>query len=139
VALAESIIADRCQSYLYFKEKIFMDRSKKEKNYVSTKVLIEKCGKHFKKLSLSISPRIGKPLVTEDLFAETQQWLKARNDILHGFAKANPKYPTINTVDFHHNAIQAAEDGLRLTKFISKWHKQQLKINNKNNSNARRD
>ena len=47
VAVAESIIADRCQSYLYFKDKAFMETWENEKRYVSTKELIDKCCKNF--------------------------------------------------------------------------------------------
>jgi hypothetical protein len=130
VAVAESIIADRCQSYLYHKETDFMESREKEKKYVSTNEMLQKCGKHFKKMSLSISPKTGKPLITKDLFAECQVWLKKRNNILHGFAKSKPGKSTINVVDFHHLAIAAAEDGLRLTKLVNKWHKQQLQITN---------
>ena len=131
VAVAESIIADRCQSYLYFREKDFMENCAKEKGYVSTKVMLEKCGKHFKKLALSISLKTGKTLTTNDLFADCQQWLKKRNEVLHGFAKSKPKESTINVIEFHHNAIATAEDGLRLTKLVSKWHNQQLQKTNK--------
>ena len=59
VAVAESIIADRCESYLFFKEKEFMVSREKEKGYVETKVMIDKCGKHFKKLSFTIKPKSG--------------------------------------------------------------------------------
>jgi hypothetical protein len=131
VAVAESIIADRCQSYLYYKERDFMEIREKEKKYVTTKEMLDKCGKHFKKMSLSILPRIGRPLNTEDLFTECQLWLKNRNYILHSFAKSKPKSSTLNVVEFHRQAIIAAEEGLRLTKLISKWHKQQLQRTNK--------
>jgi hypothetical protein len=131
VAVAESIIADRCQSYLYFKEKGFMETREKEKRYVTTKELIDKCGKHFKTLQLTIKPKTGKEIGCKDLFGECQLWLKERNNILHGFAKSKPREGTKNIVEFHHNAIDAAENGLRLTKLVSKWHKQQLQITNK--------
>ena len=42
-----------------------------------------------------------------------------------------PSEGTKNIVEFHHNAIDAAENGLRLTKLVNKWHKQQLQITNK--------
>ena len=131
VAVAESIIADRCQSYLYYKEKVFMETREKEKRFVSTKELIDKCGKHFKTLQLKIKPKTGKEIVCMDLFGECQLWLKERNNILHSFAKSKPSEGTKNIVEFHHNAIDAAENGLRLTKLLNKWHKQQLQINNK--------
>ena len=131
VAVAESIIADRCQSYLYFKEKEFMETREKEKRYVSTKELIDKCGKHFKTLQLKIKPKTGKEIVCNDLFGECQLWLKERNNILHGFAKSKPSEGIKNIVEFHHNAIDAAKNGLRLTKLVNKWHKQQLRITNK--------
>jgi hypothetical protein len=130
VALAESIIADRCQSYLYYKEKGFMETRKKEKRYVSTKALLDKCGKHFKTLQLKIQPKTGKEIVCQDLFGECQLWLKERNSILHGFAKSKPSTETKNIIEFHHNAIETAENGLRLTKLINKWHKKQLAIKN---------
>lgn len=131
VAVAESIIADRCQSYLFYKEKEFMVSREKEKGYVETKVMIDKCGKHFKKLLLTIKPKAGKVFECKDLFQECQLWIKERNNILHGFAKSKPSVGTKNIVEFHHNAIDAAENGLRLTKLVSKWHKQQLQITNK--------
>lgn len=131
VAVAESIIADRCQSYLYFKESTFMEHHEKEDKYVSTKVMLEKCGRHFKKFSLSIKPRSDRSIVTKDLFAECLQWLKFRNEILHSFAKSKPGNPTKKKGEFQHNALDAAEDGLRLTKLIIKWHKEQLQITNK--------
>ena len=131
VAVAESIIADRCESYLYFKEKAFMESREKEKQFVSTKVMIDKCGKHFKTLPLTIKPKTGKTIFCKDLFGECKLWLKERNNILHGFAKSKPSEGTKNIVEFHHNAIDAAENGLRLTKLINKWHKQQLQLTNK--------
>jgi hypothetical protein len=130
VAVAESIIADRCQSYLYFKEIEFMVTREKEKQHVSTKVLIEKCGKHFKKLALTIKPKLGKEIVCMDLFSECQVWLSERNDIIHSFAKSKPGEKTKNIVEFHHKSIDAAENGLRLVKLVNKWHKQQLQISN---------
>ena len=98
VAIAESIIADRCHSYLFFKEKEFMVTRKKIKGYVETKVMIDKCGMHFKKLSLTIKPKTGKVI-------ECQLWLKERNNILHGFAKSKPSEGTKNIVEFHHNTM----------------------------------
>jgi hypothetical protein len=131
VAVAESIIADRCQSYIFFKEKEFMFGCTKENKYITTKVLLEKCGKYFKKLSLKIKSNSGKEIECENLFQECQHWLKERNNILHGFAKSTPNVGTFNVIEFHHKAIDAAENGLRLTKLINKWHKQQLQISNK--------
>ena len=131
VAVAESIIADRCQSYLYFKEKGFMETRENEKRYVSTKELIDKCGKHFKILPLTIKPKIGKEIVCKDLFGECQLWIKERNNILHGFVKSKPGTPTKEISAFHKAAIKAAEDGIRLTKLVRKWHKQQLQKTNK--------
>jgi hypothetical protein len=131
VAVSESIIADRCQSYLFFKEKEFMVSRVKEKGYVETKVMIDKCGKHFKKLSLTIKPKSGKVIECKDLFQECQLWLKERNNICHGFVKSKPGTPTKEISAFHKAAIQAAEEGFKLTKLVSKWHKQQLQITNK--------
>lgn len=118
VAVAESIVADRCQSYLFFKEKEFMVSRENEKRYVSTKELIDKCGNHFKILALTIKPKTGKEINCKDLFGECQLWLKERNNILHGFAKSKPSEVTKNIVEFHHNAIDATENGLRLVKHI---------------------
>lgn len=131
VAVAESIIADRCQSYLYYKERDFMESREKGKRYVSTKEMLEKCGKHFKKLSLAIKSKSGKVIECKDLFQECQLWLKERNNILHGFTKSKPSEGTKNIVEFHHNAIDAAENGLHLTKLVNKWHKEQLQITNR--------
>jgi hypothetical protein len=69
-AVSKSIIADRCQSFLFFKEKEFMISREKEKRYVETKVMLDKCGKHFKKLSLKIKPKSGKVIECKDLFHE---------------------------------------------------------------------
>jgi hypothetical protein len=47
---------------------------------------------------------------------------------LHVFAKSKPSEETKKIVEFYHNAIDAVENALRLTKLVIKWHKQQLQI-----------
>jgi hypothetical protein len=112
--VAENIIADICQYYLFFKGK--------RKRHVSTKVLIEKCGTHFKKSSLTIKPKSGKVIECEDLFSESQLWLKVRNHILHGFTKSKLGKGAKNIVEFHNKSIDADENGLRLVNLNIKWH-----------------
>ena len=80
----------------------------KEKGYVETKVMIDKCGKHFIKLSLTIKPKSGKVIECKDLFQECQLWLKERNNILHGFVKSKPGTPTKEISTFYKASIIAA-------------------------------
>lgn len=55
VALAESIIADRCQSYVHYKEPEFYSSRQR----ISTNNLIQKCGKHNKKCKISVKKKNG--------------------------------------------------------------------------------
>ena len=43
IAIAESIISDRCQSYLFYKEKVYMKTCERNNKYVSTKQMLDKC------------------------------------------------------------------------------------------------
>jgi hypothetical protein len=131
IAVCESIIADRLQSYLKFKApEIFIEKGK-EKKFVATGKMVTECLKHFSELKIDVnSKKIGK-VESINLFKDLQLWLSSRNEICHGFVKSKPGSPTKEISAFHKAAIQAAEEGFKLTKLVSKWHKQQLQITNK--------
>lgn len=105
IAIAESIIADRCLSYINFKEKDFVLRYGDNIFAIKTKELIDKCKKHSKNHSISITRRRdGETFHTDDLFTETAEWLKKRNIIMHSFAKSKPQTPTISISDYVNEA-----------------------------------
>ena len=131
VTVAESIIADRCQSYLHFKEKEHPVNGAKQRKYVPTKVLVEKCGNYFPELAISISHKDGTRSTCDDLFAECHDWLTDRNEVLHQFAKSEPGTSTIAVDHFQSKAFEAAQNGIRLTRLVNKWHQQQLRSSNK--------
>lgn len=117
VAVSESIISDRFQSHiLHFG--IQPTRGKIETGkYVGTKDLILACrsakgGNAKAKLT---------DLETTDLFAECEQWLQSRNDILHGFVKSNPAKSKQTVAQFKEHAIIAAEQGYKLARLVRKW------------------
>jgi hypothetical protein len=131
IAVCESIIADRLQSYLKFKApEIFVEKGK-EKKFVPTAKLIAECLKHFSEFRIDVNSKNFGKVESKNLFKDLQAWLKSRNDICHGFVKSEPGTPTKEIGEFHKVAIQAAKDGFILTKLVSKWHKQQLQLTNK--------
>ena len=126
ISIAESIIADRCQSYLYGVDKKFIEEYKKE--FIPTDILIKEARKHFKPNKLEI---IKKEFKTNDLFKGLINWLKRRNKIIHGFAKSKPGTPTINMDQFVIEAVKTAEEGLELANRIKKWHQKELRNSKK--------
>ena len=131
IAVCESIIADRLQSFLMFKAPdIFFERGK-EKKFVATGIMVSESLKHFPELKIHVNSKNHGKVKSTSLFLDIKTWLNSRNDICHGFVKSKPGTPTKEISAFHKAAIKAAEDGIRLTKLVSKWHKQQLQITNK--------
>lgn len=125
IAVAESIIADRCQSYLAFADpSVFIDKFGKVIPFPSTGRMVALLKKRF----LQHRVEIRSVIKTENLFGDIVIWLQARNTIIHSFAKSKPSTPTETVESFHTMAIRTAEDGLRLAKLVSKWHKNQLRF-----------
>ena len=131
ITFCESIIADRLQSFLTYEvPTVFLKRGKENK-FVSTGEMTQKCLKLFPRYQIERnSKNIGK-IKSVDLFEDIKIWLSSRNDICHGFVKSKPGTPTKEIIAFHKAAIQAAEEGFKLTKLVSKWHKQQLQLTSK--------
>jgi hypothetical protein len=131
IAVCESIIADRLQSFLIFKApELFFERGK-EKRFVFTGKMVTECLKHFPKFKIDVNSKNFGKLESINLFKDLQAWLSMRNDICHGFVKSKAGTPTKEISIFHKAAIQAAEEGFKLIKLVSKWHKKQLQISNK--------
>lgn len=131
IAVCESIIADRLQSYLKYKTPVLFLEKGKEKNFVPTGVMVSECLKHFPELRININSKNLGVIESKNLFTDIRIWLKSRNDICHGFVKSKPGAPTKEISAFHEAAILAAAEGIKLTKLVNKWHKQQLQITNK--------
>jgi len=131
IAVCESIIADRLQSYLKFKApEIFIEKGK-EKKFVATGKMVTECLKHFPEFKIDVNSKNFGKVESINLFQDILTWLSSRNDICHGFVKTKPGTLTKEISAFHKDAIKAAEEGFKLTKLVSKWHKQQLQITNK--------
>jgi hypothetical protein len=123
IALAESIIADRCQSFVHYKEPEFYSSKKR----ISTNNLIQICGKHNKKCKILVKNKNGITFSSEDLFNDLLKWLETRNIILHRFAKSEPLTPTIAIEEFIEITIKAAFKAEELVSCLTKWHKNSKK------------
>jgi hypothetical protein len=121
IAIAESIIADRCTSFLNFKEKAVDN-----KKFISTSKLLKDTGKYYKNLSMEIRRKKGELFKTDDLFTEALNWLNHRNTIIHSIAKSHPGTPTMEKSIFEDLAYKTAVDGLKYASLIKKWHRTEL-------------
>jgi hypothetical protein len=139
IAVCESIIADRLQSYLKYKAPGFFLEKGKERKFIPTSVMATEGLKHFPKHSIHVNSKTHGVLESKNLFTAIKIWLKSRNDICHGFVKSKPGTPTKEISEFHKAAIKTAEEGFKLTKLLSKWHKQQLQITKKKKEYASRN
>jgi hypothetical protein len=74
IANAESIISDRCQSYLFYKEKSYMETCERNNKYVSANQMLDKCCKHFRSLNIVRRTKIGVTYSSEDLFEDCLEW-----------------------------------------------------------------
>jgi hypothetical protein len=119
IALAESIIADRCQSYVHYKQPEFYSSKKR----ISTNNLIQICGKYNKKCKLSVRKKNGITFSSDDLFNDLLKWLDTRNFILHRFAKSEPLTATMPIEEFIEITIKAAIKAEELVSCLTKWHK----------------
>jgi hypothetical protein len=90
IAVCESIIADRLQSYLKFKApEIFIEKGK-EKKFVATGKMVTECLKHFSELKIDVNSKKFGKVESINLFKDLQLWLSSRNEICHGFVKSIP-------------------------------------------------
>lgn len=126
IAIAESIIADRTQSYISYKENSWFEANKYK--HIRTATLVDKCNKYFKNYSVCINRKNSSTFETADLFAEIKGWLKKRNNILHAFAKSKPGMPTMEINDYIEYAIKTSEEGHKLISLLKKWFDQQKRI-----------
>ena len=127
IAIIESIIADRTQSYIAYREKQWFELQKEK--HIKTTVLVDKCNKYFKKEKVVIKRRDLTKFESNDLFIDIKEWLKKRNNVLHSFAKASINNNKITYDEFIHYAITATEEGIVLVSLLNKWFKSQKKIN----------
>jgi hypothetical protein len=119
IAIAESIISDRMQSYISYKEKHWYE-NKKNLN-IGSKILADKCEIHFTRLHIK-SKSENVIIESMDLFNDIKLWLKSRNIVLHSFTKSNHG---LNMIEFSDLSFITSEEGLKLCSLISKWFKQQ--------------
>jgi hypothetical protein len=132
IAVCESIISDRMQSFLKFKEPEVFIQKGKEKKYIATGIMAKVCLKHFSNYKIEInSKNLGK-IESIDLFNDIKSWLSSRNHICHGFVKSESGSHSKQIDEFHKDAFQTAQEGFKLTKLACKWRKQQLQMTNKN-------
>lgn len=129
IVIAESIIADRAQSFISYKENLWFEANKGK--YTKTWVLIDKCNKHFKNHRVCIKRKDNSKFETNDLFEELKSWLKKRNIVLHSFAKSNSRGKTLEIDDFIKYAIKTSEEGLKLVSLLIKWFYQQKRDSKK--------
>ena len=66
-----------------------------------------------------------------DLGVAVDAWRIDRNKIVHGLVKSTPGTPTPNVNVFLNDAKRTAEEGKRLARKVSDWHKSELRRANK--------
>ncbi len=123
IALAESVIADRMQSFISFADREWF-QSNKDK-HIKTAVLIDMCNKYFKNYHVKIKRKDSSIFETNDLFQELKNWLKERNFILHSFAKSTPGNKTMEVDKFIEYSISVSKNGYRLVSLLKKWSDKQ--------------
>lgn len=123
IAIIESIIADRTQSYIAYKEKEWFE-SQKEK-HIRTTIIVDKCSKYFKNEKIVIKRKDLTKYESNDLFLDLKEWLKKRNNVLHSFAKASINNNKITYDEFVHYTITTSEEGIVLVTLLNKWFKTQ--------------
>jgi len=113
VTISESILSDRLLSYV-----IGIDPNSRIKTSTNFAELI----RAWRKLagSLPAEPSY------QDLGEAVDEWRKDRNAIVHGLVKSDPGTPTENVGSFLQRAKKTAEDGKRLARMVSDWHKKKL-------------
>jgi hypothetical protein len=125
VAIIESIIADRTQSYIAYKEKEWFELQKEK--HIKTIVLVDKCNKYFRKEKIVIKRRYLTRFESNDLFIDIKEWLKKRNNVLHSFAKSSIDKNKITYDEFVYYTITTTEEGIVLVTLLNKWFKNQKK------------
>lgn len=125
IAIIESIIADRTQSYIAYREKEWFELQKEK--HIKTAELVDKCNKYFKKEKIVIKRRDLTKFESNDLFVDLKEWLKKRNNIIHSFAKASINNNKITYDEFVHYTITTSEEGIALATLLNKWFKNQKK------------
>jgi hypothetical protein len=123
IAIAESIIADRTQSFISYKENDWFKANKDK--HIKTATFVDKYNKYFKKHHICIKRKDSPIFESNDLFQDIKSWLKERNIILHSFAKSNPGMKTMKIDYFIEYAINTSEEGLKLSSLLKKWFDQQ--------------
>lgn len=121
IAICESIISDRMQSFLIYINSPIMINKGKPRKHVSATEMTKACKKNFPNHHISINSSKHGKIESSNLFESIQSWLISRNNICHGFVKTKPGTPISQ---FHIQAVKAAEEGFILTKLVCKWHKQ---------------
>jgi hypothetical protein len=123
IAIIESIIADRTQSYISFREEEWFNMQKGK--HITTHTLVVKCNKYFKYEKVVIKRKDTSKFESNDLFKDIKDWLQKRNNVLHSFAKASINNNNITYDEFVHYTITTAEEGIILVSLLNKWFKNQ--------------
>jgi hypothetical protein len=118
VTLCESIISDRLLSYIRGVDK----RSKASINTPFANLIRE-----WRELLNGDIPWRD----ALDLGAEVDAWRKERNTIIHGLTKSEPGTPTLESQPFITRAEQTAKTGAKLARYVSGWHRQELRAHRK--------
>jgi hypothetical protein len=110
-AIAESVIADRLESYLRGRDEIL--RSKKGETSLTLAGLIQLLNKHM----------IGDEGFT---VSELDKFRHDRNKAVHEIARSYPGKPTMPVEQWINHARDAATAGAALARRVVDWHRRQL-------------
>jgi len=115
IAIEESIIADRLISYLSRPEAKKQVAKNKKGQWPGLGQLISALDDEF--------PEKLKVGDFKDIVQALNAWKEDRNRAIHAIVKSDPGTPTVDIQEFHLMAEKAAEQGAKLARAISSWHK----------------
>lgn len=106
ISFCERIIADRLQSFLTYEAPAVFLQSGKERKFVSTVEMKQKCLKLFPGDNIDLNSKNLSRIKSGSLFEEIKkERLSSRNDICHGFEKFKSRTPTKEINAIHNAAI----------------------------------
>lgn len=112
VTLCESIISDRLLSYIH---------SENPNAKADVRTQFSSLIREWRKAAVTLPEYNGK----QDLAVAVDSWRKERNAVIHVLTKSTPGTPTAPIDTFLSRAEAAADEGAKLARAVSNWHRKQ--------------
>jgi hypothetical protein len=114
VTICESIISDRLLSFV---------RGVTQANDIGTNTNFSQLIRLWRENVQIQSPESS----LEELIDRVDRWRKERNKMVHGFVKSLPGTATMPVNQFLADAQKAADEGMKLARMVSAWHRSELR------------